>query len=424
MILTDTHYDIYLTETHEKQFIKASDYDINFTSSYQYNFRYYDVGTGEEVNFAQNRSLTFDTSEAVSEFNDFIFDKTANYDERCFVVQLDFQDDLKVFSDFQFTITDQDNGEVQDYYLNATTEPQTLTCNESSIDSDSGEETYRIDIVKDALSYTFRYFDTRLNDFVTFANEEFRFQNSVKSEFTGIETSYDFMAETSDQYLLPMRFIFDNKAHSYSGFRVVFEKDNVVAGDLAFEGETLTDNWLYGSYRAQEYGVDEITNMEGIKIIVYAEQNTIDYPALDSEIKVYEKEATFTSGQVTDFYNATIANEYINMSSELGLYVVYQGIADNISAKLLLESYTGVTYTYNLMFDSLNYARVLLSEEDNGLTPSEDDFNDQFINHTMKVSISYSIFTLDPTSTTGSDGSWSTYKTKVLYDSYQFSLSV
>ena len=112
------------------------------------------------------------------------------------------------------------------------------------------------------------------------------------------------------------------------------------------------------------------------------------------------------------------------MSSELGLYVVYQGNADNISAKLLLESYTGVTYTYNLMFDSLNYARVLLSEEDNGLTPSEDEFNDQFIDHAMKVSISYSIFTLDPTSTTGSDGSWSTYKTKVLYDSYQFSLSV
>ena len=424
---SDDVRDIYLTETNKEQFVNASDYRIDFNETYLYSFDYYDAELDQVISVVEDGILEFDNSNAVVEFNNLIFDKKANYQNRSFDVQLDFQDDLNVFTDFEFIITDQDTGETQEFTLSHTTDTQTLFCDDiTSYDGD--EPIYRIDIVKNLLSYSFRYFDKRINDYVVIeSGEEFRFENSVPSVFSGIESPFDFTPESgsSDSYLLPIKFNYDNAGGAFSGFTVRFRKDSLDAGELRFEGETLTEDWQYGVYiPGGEYGLDDILGDTGVEIVVIAYQNDVDYPILEPEREVYSKVVTLTKDKITDVHSAEIVDEYIHNGGEINLQVVYSGISDNIDAKLILEGYSGKKYIFNIMLNGPSYSYVLLTETDDGEVISDEEFEEDFLNHPMKVILNYSIYTYSGSGVSGDDGTWSDPKTIVLYDSYQFYLSV
>lgn len=427
LVLTDasgTQTVVYLNETINKQPVKISDYGLDFTKSYDFQLVYYDMAIGEDVyNDECSGTIEFDNSDGTTTFNDLLFDETANFNDRSFVVQLDYRDDVGYLSDFEFILTDQTNGLTKSYYLDKKTEPQTFYCDDTSYNEDSGDYEYDMDIIRDAFSYSYRYFDKRSNDYVVGPTKEFSFSNSIMSEFLGVESSFDFTAETSgDSYVLPIKFKYNNKANSYTGFAVSIQRTGIKVGELRFEGETLTEDWLYGVFVPDTgYSIDDIIDVDGVEMVVTAYQDNVNYPSLDPYLEVYNKEQRFTLEQVKEIHSLSIVSDGIHNGGEIMLSVVYSGPRDYINYKLILEAESGNKYTFNVMLNTLNYSYVLLSETDDGNVISDEDFNEDFINHPMKVSMSYSIF---DTSGSSADGEWSDYITKVIYDSYQFSLSV
>ena len=123
-----------LEKTTEEQEIKLDIYsDFDLSLMYDYSFTYKD--NGEEVTFDQGTFQFEDNSGAISEFRRFKFDKTANFKNRTFEVQLDYQDDFNVYSDFVLTfiyLFDEPVGRAQqeefgiDVPLQKTTEVQTI----------------------------------------------------------------------------------------------------------------------------------------------------------------------------------------------------------------------------------------------------------------------------------------------------------
>ena len=91
-----------LDKTTESQDIQLDQYEaFNLALQYKYSFTYLDSG---EEKIIDSGELQFeDNSGAESKFNKFIFDKTANFKNRTFDVQLDFVDDFNVYSDFVLT---------------------------------------------------------------------------------------------------------------------------------------------------------------------------------------------------------------------------------------------------------------------------------------------------------------------------------
>ena len=91
-----------LKKTTEEQEIKLDQYpEFNLALIYDYSFTY--MNNGEEV-IADSGTFQFeDNSGAESKFNRFKFEKTANFKNRTFEVQLDFVDDFNVYSDFVLT---------------------------------------------------------------------------------------------------------------------------------------------------------------------------------------------------------------------------------------------------------------------------------------------------------------------------------
>jgi len=131
---TGTNEMVYeLAKTTEEQEIKLDIYeDFSVDQTYDYSFTYMDEGV--EIT-AETGIVQFeDNSGAKSEFNQFIFDKTANFINRTFEVQLDYVDDFNVYDNFVlsfFMKYEEDGATIVDEYgvdipLQKTTEVQTV----------------------------------------------------------------------------------------------------------------------------------------------------------------------------------------------------------------------------------------------------------------------------------------------------------
>ena len=156
----------------------------------EYNF---EVEEGSEVEI--KRSLlkrTFTTGEGYvgySEFIGFSFDKTANFLDGTFTVQLNFIDELDIYSDFAFTLTDANDSSITNSFsLEKTTEPQTIDLNSSPVTFD----------LENNYSYKLTYKERDME--VVFIEELFTFEDTsgALSEFYGGSVDYiaDFVNET------------------------------------------------------------------------------------------------------------------------------------------------------------------------------------------------------------------------------------
>ena len=91
-----------LEKTTEEQEIQLDQYpEFNLALMYSYSITY--MCDGEEIIAEEGQFQFEDNSGAKSEFNRFIFDKTANFKNRTFEVQLDYVDDFNIYSDFVLT---------------------------------------------------------------------------------------------------------------------------------------------------------------------------------------------------------------------------------------------------------------------------------------------------------------------------------
>ena len=125
--------EIELELTTDTQTISIEGLDFNYlddTLTYTYVLTCEYRGETIEVAREDTAFKLTDNSGAKSEWNRFIFDKTANFLENSFEVQLDYVDDFYYYDDFTLTLLPSGVNAQYDFHLESTTEVQTCVFDE------------------------------------------------------------------------------------------------------------------------------------------------------------------------------------------------------------------------------------------------------------------------------------------------------
>jgi len=113
-----------LSTTSEWQVIDVAGYDIPLNTEFTYKLTADVRGVNQVLVEENTRFPLLDNSGAKSEFNELIFDKTANFITSEFPIQLDYVDDFYCFSNFVFTLYPIGVNAQYDFDLDNTTEEQ------------------------------------------------------------------------------------------------------------------------------------------------------------------------------------------------------------------------------------------------------------------------------------------------------------
>ncbi len=419
-IIDDMSVDIPLQKTTDVQTVDLDGYEVMLSDSYHYKLtcNYYN-----EQTVLDEGNVTFtDTSGAVTEFRELIFDKKANFDTRTFEVQLDYTNDLGYLYGFQMTLTDLTTSEERTYYLQETTDVQTITVDEIQEYIDENP-VYYIDIVEHRMSYSFKYMNQD-QEVVVVSGEEFKFKNSLTSTFQGIDTSYDFVSELVDgPFHLPMRFLYDDAAHVYQSFSVKVFADEQEVGYFMFEGETVKHDWMYATlYGNNGYSLNP-NDLSGSNVQIKVTASMLNVDAEESggpdviEEDVYTQDnVTFTLNQNQNIYGVNIMSDTIYAGDyQIGMMPIYSGDSDAYSVYFIFECETGKKYTCPFSMPTMgNYSYVPLMECEEGFDDTA--FWEDFENP-VKISIKFAKVQ------DGITPSESDYTTMVVSESYKFNLS-
>ncbi len=419
-IIDDMSVDIPLQKTTDVQTVDLDGYEVMLSDSYHYKLtcNYYN-----EQTVLDEGNVTFtDTSGAVTEFRELIFDKKANFDTRTFEVQLDYTNDLGYLYGFQMTLTDLTTSEERTYYLQETTDVQTITVDEIQEYIDENP-VYYIDIVEHRMSYSFKYMNQD-QEVVVVPGEEFKFKNSLTSTFQGIDTSYDFVSELVDgPFHLPMRFLYDDAAHVYQSFSVKVFADEQEVGYFMFEGETVKHDWMYATlYGNNGYSLNP-NDLSGSNVQIKVTASMLNVDAEESggpdviEEDVYTQDnVTFTLNQNQNIYGVNIMSDTIYAGDyQIGMMPIYSGDSDAYSVYFIFECETGKKYTCPFSMPTMgNYSYVPLMECEEGFDDTA--FWEDFENP-VKISIKFAKVQ------DGITPSESDYTTMVVSESYKFNLS-
>ena len=414
--------DVPLEKTTEVQTIDLDGIEISLSESYKYRLscKY----NGEDQVLEEGEVTFTDNSGAIVEFHKLIFDKKANFDERTFDVQIDYQDDLYYLYGFQFILTDLETEETRTFYLAETTDVQTFEVNEITGYDEYEEPIYAIDVVNHRMKYSFKYMKLD-EEFIVVQDEEFKFTNSLVSTFQGIETSYDFYAQTSDQsYMLALKFLFDDAAHVYRHFAVDILYNDEEYAYLAFEGDTVTHDWLYGTlFNSVDGPYDPVNliNSYGVTIKITASMLNIDGEdnggpdVIEQEVYV-EEDVTFTLNENPTIYGGNIISNQIYAGDyNVSFMPIYTGQPEDYEVYLIFECETEKKYTCGFVLSYMgNYTYVSLRECEEGF---DDDAVWQDFGSPVKISIKF-WKVQEGVRPTESD-----YTTLVLFESYVFELS-
>ena len=420
-IIDERSEDIPLQKTTEVQTIDLDGIEIMLSSDYYYKLtcNYYNEPTVLDEGY-----VTFtDTSGAVTEFRELIFDKKANFDTRTFEVQLDYTNDLGYLYGFQLTLTDLTTSNERTYYLQETTDVQTITVDEVQEYIDE-EPVYYIDIVNHRMSYSFKYMNQDM-EYVVVEGEEFKFKNSLVSTFQGIETPYDFIADLSNgPFYLPIRFLYDDAAHIYSSFQANLFVDDIEVGYFMFEGDTVTHNWMYGSLfnpSGSTLNPNDFAGSTNIKIKIIASMLNVDAEEDGSDIiekEVYvDENVSFNVNEKKEIYGAHVINDNITSGDfQVSFMPIYSGSSEGYLVYVIFECSSNNKYTCLFTLPSRgNYSYIDLQTCEEGF--NQDTFISDF-DEPVKISIKYAKVQ------TGVIPDESDYTTKVVYESYKFSISV
>ena len=420
-VIDERSEDILLQKTTEVQTVDLDGIEVMLSDDYYYKLtcNYY-----SELTVLDEGFVTFtDNSGAVTEFRELKFDKKVNFDTRTFEVQLDYTNDLGYLYGFQFTLTDLETSNERTYYLQETTDVQTITVDEIEQGTEDNP-VYLIDVVEHRMSYSFKYMNQDV-EHVVVEGEEFKFENSLVSTFQGIESPYDFgHDEYYDDYLLPIKLIYDDAAHVYSVFEIKLLKNNELYGRLMMEGERGFDKWQYATF----------TGMEGHQIEDIIGSNiTMSVVAMlkdGTQEEAYSKEVTFTLNKTKDVYDLNFGDESEPGSINAGEYQIvfipiYSGERYLFNCTLNVECGTGRVYEIPFELDEMGqmvFASLTLCDNFN-----EENFEEDF-NSPVKLSITYFTYHYEMVDLGNGSGpmeervSDNNEKTVVIHESYQFTL--
>ena len=424
-LIFDDEIEFALRETIESQTIDCSDTAFDLRVEHSYVLKCYNMGV-EEI-LASGDIIFIDNSGAVSEFNELIFTKKADFISRTFDIALDYRDDFDYFSDFQLSIYDIENKESITFDLAKSNLAQTLAVDEK-INEGTLDEAYPVDIVAHELTYSFSYKEEG-NLVELIKDQELVFTNSNPSTFNGIESPYIFMDDyyNPGSYLVPMRYDVNDVMEIYNNLTTEILLDDEPIGIIETMQETYDSAWTYGSFSTYDgrylYDILSSNGVTKVRVTgnVYDERTHSDL----SDVVLYEEEITMSNESVNDLYGVNLEGNIMLGSYETMVMPVYTGSNADITAEIIFTTSTGKTYTYDLNLNGYNTHITLDMSNPKEGNFEEETFNNDF-NEPVQVSIGYKtkIYTYAPgTSSDPLSVEDSPYYTIVCYDSFRFMLS-
>ena len=270
----------------------------------------------------------------ISEFRSFIFDKTANYSQRTFDVQLDFIDEKNIFSEFEFALTDGEQSYT--YQLDKTTDVQHL-----HFDIDEEEVYFE---PYNSFLYEFSYLDNGVKKSIN-SEERFSFKDTsgAQSTFTSASLSdeVDYLGTSLTvilDYADPLGIFSNFKLHlSYlegnENIEKVYDLDEVSGSQLVDLGETLPyENTVFTYYFTYTQSGEQIQTLS----------NEIRF------IDLYNRHSSFTKAELSDDARFDEGLIFVNLSyvDELNKYDQTKPI------ELTLNDVAGGTWIYELTWEN------------------------------------------------------------------------
>ena len=379
-----------------------------------YEFTYYLTALykGNEVTLTSGGPFKFNDPNAVSVVNGITFiNGEANFENRTFDVQVDYQDDYHYFSDFVLTINDLDNNNSKDYQIDNPEEVQTIFADEMEepVTADSG---YYIDIVSHSLTYNLRWTSWEKGEEETktlFSEAQpLSFNNSLHSEFYGVESSFDFFTEEAGSYRLPYRLNYIDEAHIYSNFTIdiQYSENGSIgvdeAGQISFEEEIAQNNWTYGYFQSYSSSDETITSILDVEsyLVVYAYVLDVRTgETSENSVELYREKVTFTRDQEKGLlglhlYDYVSAGDYTVEART----IAFNGRDTNYTGCVfIMELSDGTVYSYD--FDIGETASIGLTNPNDG-TFDEEKFESLAPNG-VKITIQYCTLSENPDDPTG-----------------------
>ena len=393
-LVEDYPYAIDLEKTLDVQYINLYDADIpassegEFLCAVTYSYR------GEEQEPVSSESkIEFYDPDAVSEVYGITFvNGEANFNERSFMVELDFKDDYGYFSNFTLQVRDTANGGWVERSLDTTTDPQKVIIDEF----DYEEYKYPVDIVEGTLTYNLCYTTNETGDpstqYLYTQEPSLSFTNSLKSEFYGLETSYDFtQVEADGECRLPFRFDCVNDAEYFSAPELYFtpvDNEEEILATISFANEVMTDGWQYGSFSPYgDFTIEDMTNGDEYNVIVayYAKDG---YNGAEQRLTNVICAHAFTLNQTQDIYGIEMQRYISGGDYEAYFSIIANGdISEFTNGQIIFESVDGeLTFIYDVTMSEFVTVNLLNPKNRTTTEMLLDDFFSSPVNVSLKFS--------------------------------------
>ena len=395
-LVEDYPYTFELDKTTDVQYINLREAEVptsmegEYLCAVTYSYR------GEEQEPVHSESsVEFNDPDAVSEVYGITFvNGEANFNERSFMVELDVKDDFGYFSNFTLQVRDTENGGWVERELEYTTDPQKVIID----DYDYEEYKYPVDIVEGTLTYNLCYVSSETGDPATqyFYTQEpsLSFINSLKSEFYGLETSYDFTQEEPDgEARLPFRFDCVNDAEYFGAPELcitpINDEEEILAS-IMFANETMDNGWHYGSFYANDpdFTLDQLTNGDEYNVVV-AYQAKDGYNGPEQRLAISVGTHAFTLNEKQEIYSVAVENYLVAGNWEVYTTVIANGDFSEFSnGEIIFEradgNYAALAYDVTIS----EYMTVDLHSPKE-YTVNDDDLQEYF-SHPINITFKYS----------------------------------
>ena len=394
--IEDYEYEIELEKTTEVQYINL--YEAGVPASSEDGFLYalkYNRRGVEQTPIQPTQQIHFVDPDANSEvFGIEFVNGEANFLERSFVVKLKFEDDYGYFNNFELQVWDEDNGGWVERSLSKTTDPQTVIIDEYDYENSK----YPVDIVEGTLTYNLVYTSAETGDPATqyFYEQEqpLSFTNSLKSEFYGLETSYDFtQEEPAGEARLPFRFDCVNDAEYFSAPELYFtslDDEETILASVMFANEVMDNGWQYGSFYPNDtdFTLDQLTNGDEYNVIV-AYQAKESYNGPEQRLTINVGAHAFTLNQKQEIYSLGVQNYIAAGNWEVYTTVFANGdLSEFANGEIIFQRADGdyAALAYDVQINE--YITVDLHSPKE-YTVNEDDLQEYF-SHPININFKYS----------------------------------
>lgn len=405
----DYPYSFNLEATTEVQYIDlySSEIPTSLDAKYTFAITYKRHGIDQEP-YISEQQIEFNDPDAVSEVNGITFvNGEANFNDRSFYVQLDFQDDYGYFSDFVLQVWDATNGGYVNKELEYTTEPQLVVIDEFDYEN----YIYPVDIVEGDLTYNFNYVTSETGDpstqYFYEQSQPLSFTNSLKSEFYGLDTTFDITEVSSDfytEYRLPFRFNMINDAEYFSApelYVTSLNNEDEILATFAFQNETMDSGWQYGSftpYSNSDFTLEQLTNGDEYNLVVACYEKD-GYNGSDTRVIKYNEPHSFTLNENQEVCGIEMSNYIVYGDWKCNFSPVGNGDFTTFeNCQIIFESTEdGTVLTYDLTLGE-SVEVDLLSPKDRTTT---EQFISDFFSYAVNITFKYSkpgseeIITLD-----------------------------